>query len=143
MGTAASEDNRIPGPGGLAATEGRRFRRRIMRPAVIAAEGTPTLSRGDIGGVSGALTEYEFDALRMLADGRSRAEIADTLGITLRSARDVCRSLHRKLGANHDVHAVAIGFRRGLLPLDRRGGLSIDYADKDTAERADGQAHGE
>jgi DNA-binding CsgD family transcriptional regulator len=108
---------------------------------VVAGEGPATLSRGDIGGVSGVLSDYEFDALRMLADGRSRAEIAETLGITLRSARDVCRSLHRKLGANHDVHAVAIGFRRGLLPLDRRASLSIHLARKDTADTADGQAN--
>jgi DNA-binding CsgD family transcriptional regulator len=108
---------------------------------VIDGHGPATLSRGDIGGISGVLTQFEFDALRMLADGRSRAEIADALGIALRSSREVCRSLHRKLGANHDVHAVAIGFRRGLLPLDRRGSLSVDYS-RDTAERADGQARG-
>jgi DNA-binding CsgD family transcriptional regulator len=107
---------------------------------VVASEGPATLSRGEIGGVSGVLTEYEFDALRMLADGRSRAEIADTLGITLRSSRDVCRSLHRRLGANHDVHAVAIGFRRGLLPIDRRAAVTINKSRKDTAETADGQA---
>jgi DNA-binding CsgD family transcriptional regulator len=141
MGSAASEENRISASSPLAPAEGRRFRRRSKRPAVVAAEGVPTLSRGDIGGASGVLSAYEFDALRMLADGRSRAEIADTLGITLRSARDVCRSLHCKLGANHDVHAVAIGFRRGLLPLDRRGGIAVRHADKDTAETADGQAH--
>jgi len=119
MGSAASEGNQVSGAGALAPAE-RRYRRRSKRPAVVAGEKSATLSRGEIGGISGVLTEFEFDALRMLADGRSRAEIADTLGITLRSARDVCRSLHRKLGANHDVHAVAIGFRRGLLPLDRR-----------------------
>jgi DNA-binding CsgD family transcriptional regulator len=107
---------------------------------VVAGDGPATLSCGEIGGVSGVLTQFEFDALRMLADGRSRAEIADTLGITLRSSRDVCRSLHRKLGANHDVHAVAIGFRRGLLPLDRRGSLALDRSRKDTADTADGQA---
>jgi DNA-binding CsgD family transcriptional regulator len=128
MGSAASEENRVSGQGALAPSE-RRYRRRSKRPAVVAGEGPATLSRGDIGGVSGVLSDYEFDALRMLADGRSRAEIADTLGITLRSSRDVCRSLHRKLGANHDVHAVAIGFRRGLLPLDRRGSLSIARQD--------------
>jgi DNA-binding CsgD family transcriptional regulator len=131
MGTAASEENRIPGSDALA-TEGRRFRRRSKRPVVLAVERVPTLSRADIGGISGVLTEFEFDSLRMLADGRSRAEIADTLGIKLRSARNVCRSLHRKLGANHDVHAVAIGFRRGLLPLDRRA-AAADHAGKDTA----------
>ena len=137
MGSAASEENRVSDSSALAQS-GRRYRRRSKRPALVAGDGPATLSRGEIGGVSGVLTKFEFDALRMLADGRSRAEIADTLGITLRSSRDVCRSLHRKLGANHDVHAVAIGFRRGLLPLDRRGSLALDCSRKDSADSADG-----
>lgn len=91
-----------------------------MRPAVIAEDGTPMLAESQFAGSAGFLTERELAALRLMADGRRRREIVEKLGVSIRTYQTVCKALHGKLGAKNDVHAVAIGFRRGLLSIDRR-----------------------
>jgi len=67
------------------------------------------------------LGEQELALLTRMADGRRRGEIAGDLDLSVRALREVRRGLLAKLGARTDQHAAAIAFRRGLLPLNRRG----------------------
>lgn len=63
----------------------------------------------------------ELTALTLMAEGKQRAEVAQALGTTVRGLESVRTRLFAKLGARTDPHAAAIGFRRGLIALDRRG----------------------
>ena len=76
------------------------------------------VGRNEISAVT--LAEDELMVLRLLSDGKHRSEIAQALGTTVRSVQRVRARLLDKLGARTDPHAAAIGFRRGILPLDRR-----------------------
>ncbi len=106
-----------------AASAARPFRRRIKQRAVIDADGRAVLARGQLGREPAVLDRRELDVLTLMADGRRRDEIAERLGLTTRSLRELRRGLLAKLGARTDQHATAIAFRRGLLRVDRRGGI--------------------
>jgi DNA-binding CsgD family transcriptional regulator len=99
----------------------RRFQRRIKQRAVVREDGTAILGRDDLGRGLAVLTQRELEVLKLMADGRRRAEIAESLGLTVRSLREVRRGLMAKLGARTDQHATAVAFRRGVLRVDRRG----------------------
>jgi DNA-binding CsgD family transcriptional regulator len=66
------------------------------------------------------LTPGEQAVLEGLADGLRSTEIAKNLNASVKTFYAVCERLREKLGARTDVHAVSIGFRRGLLQLERR-----------------------
>jgi DNA-binding CsgD family transcriptional regulator len=100
-------------------TSRERFRRRIKQRAAVADDGTAVLAHDPLGGAT-VLSKQELALLTMMADGLRRAEIAEALGISVRSLSDLRRSLLAKLGARTDQHAAALGFRRGLLHVDRR-----------------------
>jgi DNA-binding CsgD family transcriptional regulator len=85
-----------------------------------AADGTVLLTRSDCGGPGGVLTTRELDMLRLMAEGRKASEIAAAVGLTVQAFRNVRLALFAKLGARSGPHAAAIGFRRGILRLDRR-----------------------
>jgi DNA-binding NarL/FixJ family response regulator len=61
------------------------------------------------------LTARQVEVLRLLADGWSNAEIARRLAIAEETAKTHVRHLLGKLGARSRSHAVAVGFRHGLL----------------------------
>ena len=64
------------------------------------------------------LTDREFEALRLIAEGRTNKAIAETLFVTEKTVEDYCRSVFRKLnvagepGYNQRVRAVLEWFRR-------------------------------
>ncbi len=64
-----------------------------------------------------ALTPREFEVLRMLADGLGNKEIANRLGISDHTAKFHVAQILAKLGAGSRTEAVAIGMRRGLVPV--------------------------
>lgn len=64
-----------------------------------------------------ALTPRELQVLRMLADGLGNKELADRLGISDHTAKFHVAQILGKLGANSRTEAVAIGIRRGLVPI--------------------------
>jgi DNA-binding NarL/FixJ family response regulator len=78
---------------------------------------------GDLrGGADGApvgrrltLTERELQVLRGMADGKSNAEIGRELFVSEDTVKTHARRLFRKLGARDRAHAVAAGFRAGLV----------------------------
>jgi DNA-binding NarL/FixJ family response regulator len=93
-------------------------------PAIVPAQ------RGDLGeGLPGgqpgragapgqrrvALTERELQVLRGMADGKSNAEIGRELFVSEDTVKTHARRLFRKLGARDRAHAVAAGFRAGLV----------------------------
>jgi DNA-binding NarL/FixJ family response regulator len=61
------------------------------------------------------LTERELQVLRGMADGRSNAEIGRELFVSEDTVKTHARRLFRKLGARDRAHAVAAGFRAGLV----------------------------
>ena len=62
-----------------------------------------------------ALTERELQVLRGMADGQSNAEIGRELFVSEDTVKTHARRLFRKLGARDRAHAVASGFRIGLV----------------------------
>ncbi|GAA2380097.1 DNA-binding response regulator [Catellatospora methionotrophica] len=61
------------------------------------------------------LTERELQVLRGMADGQSNAEIGRDLFVSEDTVKTHARRLFRKLGARDRAHAVAAGFRAGLV----------------------------
>ncbi len=61
------------------------------------------------------LTERELQVLRGMADGKSNAEIGRDLYVSEDTVKTHARRLFRKLGARDRAHAVASGFRAGLV----------------------------
>jgi len=91
-----------------------------------AARGTPTSlptlvpqQRMDLPAGGGSrppsLTERELQVLRGMADGKSNAEIGRELFVSEDTVKTHARRLFRKLGARDRAHAVASGFRTGLV----------------------------
>jgi DNA-binding NarL/FixJ family response regulator len=86
------------------------------------ATGRPIVWPGnDTGRTDGAtgrrltLTERELQVLRGMADGKSNAEIGRELFVSEDTVKTHARRLFRKLGARDRAHAVAAGFRAGLV----------------------------
>ena len=63
------------------------------------------------------LDRNELEALTLLANGKSADEIASELKVSQSMAHHYLRVAARKLGARNRVHAVAIGVRKGLVPV--------------------------
>lgn len=61
------------------------------------------------------LTAHELRVLGMIADGLTVPEVADQLERSPETVKKTVRSVRRKLGARNGPHAVAIGFRTGIL----------------------------
>ncbi|GAB2924699.1 hypothetical protein GCM10027280_09840 [Micromonospora polyrhachis] len=61
------------------------------------------------------LTEREMQVLLGMADGKSNAEIGRELYVSEDTVKTHARRLFRKLGARDRAHAVAAGFRAGLV----------------------------
>lgn len=64
-----------------------------------------------------ALTHRESQVLRMMADGLGNKEIAAQLGISEHTAKFHVAQILAKLGVNTRTEAVALGIRRGLVPI--------------------------
>ena len=63
------------------------------------------------------LTVRELEVLRMLADGSGNKEIAGRLGISDHTAKFHVAQILAKFRAGSRAEAVAIGIRRGLVPI--------------------------
>lgn len=67
------------------------------------------------GTTPGMLTEREAQVLQAMADGKSNAEIGRELYLSEDTIKTHARRIFRKLGARDRAHAVAAGFRAGLV----------------------------
>ena len=63
------------------------------------------------------LTPRELQVLRMMAEGYGNKEIGGHLGISDHTAKFHVASILGKLNAQTRTEAVAIGIRRGLVPV--------------------------
>lgn len=91
-----------------------------IRPAVPGPNAGPSWRPGGRNGAEAvarrlALTERELQVLRGMADGKSNAEIGRELFVSEDTVKTHARRLFRKLGARDRAHAVAAGFRAGLV----------------------------
>jgi NarL family two-component system response regulator YdfI len=68
-------------------------------------------------GLSEEITSRETDVLRMLAEGLVNKDIATRLGISEHTVKFHISSILDKLGASTRTEAVALGIRRGLIPI--------------------------
>jgi DNA-binding NarL/FixJ family response regulator len=89
-------------------TEGR-YVDPTLAPFVAAGRGVPPVA-----GLR-ALSNREFQVLHLIADGLSNKGIADTLVLSVETVRTHIKGVLRKLEARDRAHAVARGFRLGLL----------------------------
>ena len=64
------------------------------------------------------VTPRELATLRLMADGKSNKEIANSLGITERTVKSHLGHLFEKLGVTSRTEAVKVATRRGLVRLD-------------------------
>jgi DNA-binding NarL/FixJ family response regulator len=84
-------------------------------------EPEPTLPSGQraatprAGRSAAGLTERELQVLLGMAEGKSNAEIGRELFVSEDTVKTHARRLFRKLGARDRAHAVAAGFRAGLV----------------------------
>jgi DNA-binding CsgD family transcriptional regulator len=78
------------------------------------AESVP-VQRGTNRRATRTLSDREMQVLRLVADGRSTRQIAESLIITERTATFHVTSILNKLGADTRAHAVAMAARQGLL----------------------------
>lgn len=76
--------------------------------------GASTNHRGDVDG-GPSLTERELQVLRGMSLGQSNGEIGHDLFLSEDTIKTHARRLFKKLGARDRAHAVAVGFRRGLV----------------------------
>ena len=75
----------------------------------------PRQARPDDLGTPPSLTERELQVLTGMSRGRSNAEIGRELYLSEDTVKTHARRLFRKVGASDRAHAVALGFRWGLV----------------------------
>jgi len=64
------------------------------------------------------LNEREVDLLKLMAKGLDNGEIADKLGLSLRTVQVNLRNIFQKLGVSSRIEAVLYALREGLVTLD-------------------------
>ena len=73
-------------------------------------------------------TAREIEVLQLVSEGLANREIGDRLYLSEETVKSHVRHLLAKLRARSRAHAVAVGFRRGLLSLNEPGRSSAAYA---------------
>jgi two-component system, NarL family, invasion response regulator UvrY len=64
------------------------------------------------------LSSRDLEILRQLAEGRTLAQIADTVGIGYKTAANNCSRIKARLGAGSTADLIRIAIRRGLVDGD-------------------------
>jgi DNA-binding CsgD family transcriptional regulator len=67
------------------------------------------------------LTKRELEVLGLLAEGRSRAEIVELLVISPKTVSTHIERILIKLGVHSVAQAVAVAYRRRIVPADTAG----------------------
>jgi DNA-binding NarL/FixJ family response regulator len=72
------------------------------------------------------LSSRDLEILRLLAEGRTLPQIADTVGIGYKTAANNCSQIKAKLGARSTADLIRVAIRCGL--IDRDAGLSTSLS---------------
>jgi DNA-binding CsgD family transcriptional regulator len=86
--------------------------RAVIREAI---RGTGSPSPGKTPDSPGGLTARELDVLRLLVEGRSDRDIAESLFIGTRTVQTHVANLFAKLGVSARAEAAAVAVRRGIV----------------------------
>jgi DNA-binding NarL/FixJ family response regulator len=90
-----------------------------LAPLVVGQRQAPTASKSGPESKQGTatrpLSNREYQVLQLISDGLSNQGIADALVLSVETVRTHIKGVLRKLSARDRAHAVAIGFRTGLL----------------------------
>lgn len=70
---------------------------------------------------AGALSRRELEVLQLLSDGKSTAEVAEELILSVNTVRNHITHLMAKLGVRSRLEAVNVAVRRGLIRFDPPG----------------------
>jgi DNA-binding NarL/FixJ family response regulator len=76
-----------------------------------------TLSSNRATAVSDSLTQREFQILALISGGFTTAQMADRLGISVKTIESRRQTLFSKLGVQNQSHAIAVAMRSGLLGI--------------------------
>jgi non-specific serine/threonine protein kinase len=91
--------------------------------SVLADRGSPAAATGAdrpaIPGSPDGLSQRELEVLRLLASGRSNAEIAAELVLSVRTVEKHVANIYAKIGARGRADAATYALRQGLLPSTR------------------------
>ena len=63
------------------------------------------------------LTQRDMEILRLLADGKSLAQIAEALGVAYKTVANTLSRIKDKLGVSHTADLIRIAIGRGLTDL--------------------------
>jgi DNA-binding NarL/FixJ family response regulator len=61
------------------------------------------------------LSPRSYQVLLALAEGHTNPVLAADMGVTVDTAKEYTRHLYKQIGARDRAHAVAIGYRQGIL----------------------------
>ncbi len=89
--------------------------RRILSPDI--AQAIALEKSDDQGRVLETLSVREFEILRMLAEGRSRQDIADTLNISPKTVSNTHYLIKQKLGVSSDIELTHLAIRLKVISL--------------------------
>jgi DNA-binding NarL/FixJ family response regulator len=89
--------------------------RRYVDPALAQTVAAPRGRLTRVPDTTQPLSRREFQVLQLIADGLENQAIAKILYVSVETVRTHVKSILRKLGARDRTHAVAVGFRSGVL----------------------------
>ncbi|MDP9073926.1 MAG: helix-turn-helix transcriptional regulator [Actinomycetota bacterium] len=73
------------------------------------------MGNGPIPAWADGLTTRDLDVLRLLADGRTTADIARALAYSESTVKQLVHAILRSIGARNRAHAVALAIRADLI----------------------------
>jgi DNA-binding CsgD family transcriptional regulator len=80
-------------------------------------EGGPTAPGGEADPYE-SLTDREKQVLKLVAEGRSNKEVADVLGISVKTAMSHREHVMEKLGVHNRTELVRFALRKGVIRVD-------------------------
>jgi len=78
----------------------------------------PTSAKSLSSTSAGTISEREMDFLKLMAKGLSNKEIANNLGLSIRTVQGYLRQIFKKLGVSSRTEAVVYALKEGWVTLD-------------------------